>query len=216
MRTKPRMRQVLVYCEGCGMGPKIMYEPARAAVRAKTPRTRFIHEACRSKAWREKRKAERLAQATPKPCGRPGCLEMIPPQTGRGRSRVYHSDECRKRAWLERDRTTPAGSVQLADAEARHLAVRAKAAHAMVEQLRVRRDGVWGISRAKDVDEWLAIMRARESSEKDLTAAEAAARRADAAAEEAQAVVQRHRERLATRAAQARRRRAEVRAADEA
>ncbi|HTP17040.1 MAG TPA: hypothetical protein VMK13_14545, partial [Streptosporangiaceae bacterium] len=91
--------------------------------------------------------------APPQACKRPGCARLIPPAAGRGRSRVFCSDDCARRYHNDARQSAPA---RQAEADAR------------AETSRQREDA------ARERDALAASHAAQIQAQRDLTDAERA------------------------------------------
>ena len=219
MRSRPRLKLVLIRCDFCGR-QKLRYYPARERVRSKLSPFTFCSTKHARKHWEERRRQAAAAEARPYLCAGPGCPAPIDPTLRPGRPREYCSDRCKAAAAAERARREPGGAVVRTQARARTQHERAAAArreadtfreniNRHVEVLEQARQNVakqpsklvlteHAVKVAEDIPRW----------RQKLVALDAAAAAAERAAQQAEADIQRAQDKLAKRAADARRRRA--------
>ena len=221
-RTRPRLKQTLVTCSrpGC-RNQAIRYYPARESVRRKLSPWRYCSTRCARQHWEERRRQQRAEDNQPYPCANPNCNEEIWPTLAPGRPRDYCSNACKDRAKVERERRQPGGAVRRARAIALWLQAQAARAAAAADAHR-RGFSPWleNFERARrDVEARPTkyslkpeVVEHRERALAQQARLDAASATAAQRARAAVADLRRSEDRLARRAADARRRRAKGRA----
>ena len=145
LRNRPRLQPTLITCSrpGCH-NQAIRYYPSRASTRRKLSPRRYCSTRCGRLHWEERQRQQRAEDNQPYPCENPNCNEEIWPTLAPGRPRDYCTPACKARAKVERERRQPGGAVLRARATARFLQREAKWAAAEAKDLRL------------DLGRWLA------------------------------------------------------------
>ncbi len=217
-RTRPRLKQTLITCSrpGCRKQAIRLY-PARESVRRKLSPWRYCSTRCARQHWEERRRQQRAEDNQPYPCANPQCSEEIWPTLTPGRPRDYCTNACKERAKVERERRQPGGAVL----RARFIALRlqAQAARAAAAAGAYRRDfSPWLEDfeqarrdvEARPTEIFLTpeVVEHRERALPEQARLDAASATVARRARMAVADLRRSEDRLARRAADARRRRA--------
>ena len=136
-RQRPRLKQFSITCNlpDCSK-PAVRLYPTRPSARSRIHHTYCCPEHGK-KHWAQLRRQQLAEEAQPYQCAGPDCTVMIEPAFTPGRRKVYHDDACRERAKTARRRRQPAGDVQQARARVLVAQQRADAAQQEADAHRV-------------------------------------------------------------------------------